>query len=74
MNLPAKAARNEKKRFASVLSEYDYDLKRNKLNLFNAFTVVAYFIIFKYVPLFGVQFASKIIRPLNVFLVALGSD
>lgn len=63
MNLPVKAARNGKRRFACVLREYAYDLKRNKMIYLMLLPVVAYFVIFKYVPLFGIQIAFKNFSP-----------
>lgn len=63
MDLPVKAVRNGKRRFACVLREYAHDLKRNKMIYLMLLPVVAYFVIFKYVPLFGIQIAFKNFSP-----------
>ncbi len=68
MDLPVKAARNDKRRFASVLREYAHDIKRNKMIYLMLLPVVAYFVIFKYVPLFGIQIAFKNFSPFKGIL------
>ncbi len=68
MDLPVKAARNEKSRFARVLREYAHDIKSNKMIYLMLLPVVAYFVIFKYVPLFGIQIAFKSFSPFKGIL------
>ena len=63
MDLPVKAARNGTRRFARVLREYAHDIKRNRMIYLMLLPVVAYFVIFKYVPLFGIQIAFKNYSP-----------
>ncbi len=63
MDLPVKAARKGKRRFARVLREYAHDIKRNRMIYLMLLPVVAYFVIFKYVPLFGIQIAFKNFSP-----------